>query len=89
MSAIDVSGATVSVAAGETATVAANRQTIEQAIAQAAAALQAIIDTPQPTITSNAQAQTAVRGLQAQVKDIARAVKLLGRIVRSDFSGTD
>lgn len=66
-----------------------NLATIQQQVTLAMATLQSIIDTPQVTIATVAQAQPAVRGLQSQVKDLARIQRRLIRLVTGDLSGSD
>lgn len=67
----------------------ANRVTILDQAAAAMSALQAIIDTPLVSFSNVAGAQTAVRGLQAQVKDEARVLRRLVRLAVADLTGTD
>lgn len=68
---------------------AETRATLLTLVSQALTVLQAIIDTPPPTITSVAQAQTAIRALQVQVKDEARVLRRLVRLVAGLLDGTD
>lgn len=68
---------------------AANVQAVRDAVTAAAAVMQAIIDTPVPNIGNVAQAQTAIRALQAQVKDEARLLRRLIRLAVEDYTGTD
>lgn len=68
---------------------AANLQAVSDAVTAAAAAMQAIIDTPAPNIGNVAQAQTAIRALQTQVKDEARLIRRLIRLAVEDYTGTD
>lgn len=65
----------------------ARHDTIDTALRQALATLQAIIDTPQAAFGNIAGAQTAVRALQVQVKDEARILRRLIRLAVNDFSG--
>lgn len=55
----------------------------------AMATLQAIIDSPQVTFTTLAQAQTQMRQLQTQVKDEARLLRRLVRLAVSDLTAAD
>lgn len=68
---------------------ATNLQTIRDGVTAALATMQAIIDTAQISFTTVAQAQTAMRGLQAQVKDEARVLRRLIRLAVEDYTGTD
>lgn len=71
------------------AQIAANQQTVRQFIVDAAPTLQGIIDAPQASFTNVSQAQTAVRALQAQVKDLARGMRRVGRMLLDDYSAAD
>lgn len=66
-----------------------NEQTIRSQIGTGLSALQAIIDTAQPTVNSTAAAQTAIRALQAQVKDMARIQRKMLRLLDDRLDGTD
>lgn len=66
-----------------------NRATIEEQIHLALSALAAIIDTPQATFSTVAQAQAQIRTLQGQVKDEARILRRLIRLQVGDLTGTD
>ena len=63
--------------------------TLHDLVRQAMVGMQAIIDSPQVTFTTLAQAQTQMRQLQAQVKDEARVLRRMLRLLLGDFTGTD
>lgn len=67
----------------------ANRATIEQQIRDARTTIATIIGSQQVTFTTTAQAQTQMRQLQQQVKDLAAIVKQLGRQTLGDFQAVD
>lgn len=56
--------------------------------AQAMAAMQQIIDSPQPTFSNIAGAQTAARSLHQAVVAEARLLRRLIRLAVHDFDGT-
>lgn len=66
-----------------------NESTIRQQVDLALTMLQQIIDTPQVTFSNVAGAQTAMRALQAQVKDEARVLRRLIRLAVQRFDGSD
>lgn len=71
------------------ATAAANEATIRSQIDTALATLTTTIDAQQATFTTVAQAQTVVRALQNQVKDNARIMRKVLRLVGNRLDGTD
>lgn len=68
---------------------AANRATIEQQLTQGLAALQSIIDAPDVTFSNLAQAQTAMRQVQAAVKANARQLRRLTRLALGLLDAAD
>ena len=71
------------------ATQAANAVTIKSNVAAALTAMQAIIDTPAPQFGNIAGARAAIQDLQSQVKDEARVLRRLIRLVADQLDGTD
>ena len=69
--------------------VAANQQTVRDFIAAAAPTLQAIIDRPQVTFTNIGGAQTAARDIQGDVKNLARGMRRVARMLLDDYTGSD
>lgn len=68
-----------------------NERAIREQVVLALSMLQGIIDTPNlpgGTLTG-VQLSNAARGNQTQVKDMARILRRLIRLVTNDFSGTD
>ena len=65
------------------------RETIESRIDAAMATMRTIIDKAQYNVANVAQAQAAIRDIQADMRAQARSIRLLIRAVRDDTGGTD
>lgn len=67
----------------------ANQQTVRDFIANAAPTLQAIIDKAQVSFTNVTGAQSAMRDMQTDVKNLARGMRRVGRMLLDDYTGSD
>lgn len=66
-----------------------NADALPDLLRNAMAAMQAIIDTPDVAFANIANAQVAMRNLQAQVRQEARLLRRLIRLAVGDLTGTD
>lgn len=67
----------------------ANEASIKAQLVAALATLQAVIDAPDINFGTVQAAQTQVRGLQAQTKDLARILRRVIRVVTGQLQATD
>lgn len=70
-------------------TVEDNAASVDQALADALATLQTIIDAPNATVTTLAQAQQSIRDVQQACRQMARIQRRLIRRVRGTFDAAD